>query len=136
VIIATAATIGGATFALAQGAPQTPVPTPGEQHAKCSPVEKDIINLQLDALKGMRARVGQTTKEFCEALDKTEERALKDNNGLLGDVLGLIKKHAGTDVDIKSISKMCVANQDVPRKALEEQIAALEKAKIACEDPI
>ena len=102
----------------------------------CTPVEKDIIALQLDALKGMKSSVGQTAKDFCTALDKSEERAMKDNNGLLSDVLGLIKKHAGTDVDIKSISKMCLANQDVPAKALDEQIAALEKAKLACQDPI
>ena len=92
--------------------------------------------MQLDALKGMKSSVGETAKDFCAALDKTEERAMKDNDGLLGDVFALIKKHAGTDVDVKTISKMCKANEEVPGKALDEQIAALEKAKLACLEPI
>ena len=92
--------------------------------------------MQLDALKGMKSSVGQTAKDFCTALSKTEDDAMKGDNDLISDVLALIKKHAGADVDIKSISKMCIANQDVPAKALDEQIAALEKAKLACQDPI
>ena len=135
--VAAGALMSFATMAIAQSAPQPPITTPqSKSPAKCTPGETDLINMQLKALKGMQSSVGQTAKDFCAALDKTEEQAAKEDNGLIGDVLALLKKHGGADIDIKTISKMCKANEDVPTKALEEQIAALEKAKLACQDSI
>jgi hypothetical protein len=126
-----------ATTAMAQAVPDTAIPSPNSTTpAHCSPVEREITKLQLDALRGMRSSVGQTAKDFCTALSKTEDDATKRGKDLVSDVLALIKKHAGVDVDIKSISKMCMANQDVPAKALDDQIKALERAALACQDPV
>ena len=136
-IVTSGAIVAFATMASAQTSPQTPLPTPQTTaHGKCTPVEKDIIKMQLEALKGLKSSVGQTAKDFCTALSKTEDDAMKRDNDLLSDVLALLKKHAGTEVDIKTISKMCMANQDVPRKALDEQIKALQEAALACQDSI
>ena len=124
------------SLALAQTA-DNPPPLPHlEPGAKCTKVQRDVIAMQLDALKGMKSSVGQTAKDFCDALDKSEDRAMREHNGLLADIIGLIKKHSDTEVDVKSISKMCKANQHVPAEALDEQITALEKAALACQDPI
>ena len=136
-VIAAVAVLGGSSLARTQTVQAIPAPPPqSEPLAKCSSVEKDALVLQRDALKGMRSSVGQTARDFCTALDKSENRAMTDNNRLLSDILGLIKKHAGADVDIKSISRMCMENQNVPAKALDEQIAALERAIVDCQDPI
>jgi len=136
-IVTSGALVAFATMATAQTPPQSPLSTPQTAvQGKCTPVEKDFVKMQLEALKGMKSSVGQTAKDFCTALSKTEDDALKRENDLLSDVLGLLKKHAGADLDIKSISKMCMANQDVPAKALDDQIKALEAAALACQDPI